>query len=85
MGILLAFVVGWAVGAKAGPAEFEEVVAAAKTVRDSEEFTALLAVVRQHVGSSLGALGKVVTGETPLPELSSVVEQVQRLTVRAPR
>lgn len=85
MGALLAFLVGWSVGAKAGPAGFEEVVAAAKTVQQSDEFAALLSVARSHLADSLVALGRLVSGESPLPPTADLLEQVQRLTARRPR
>jgi hypothetical protein len=84
MGVLLAFLVGWSVGAKAGPSGFEDVVEAAKAVRASQEFSALLAVVRTHTADSLAALGKVVSGETPMPEAGDLLAQVQRLAARRP-
>lgn len=80
MGVLLAFFVGWAVGAKAGPKGFDEVGAALKTVKDSEEFEALLAIARTHLASTLHELSKLVSGETPVPEPTDLLDRVQRLT-----
>lgn len=84
MGAFVAFLLGWAVGAKAGPSGFDEVVAAAKAVRQSEEFAALLSVTRSHVSSTLGELSRLTSGETPLPDASDLLAQVQRLTARRP-
>jgi hypothetical protein len=84
MGIVLAFLVGWAVGAKAGPAGFEEVAAAARTVKDSEEFEALVALTRSHLARALSEVGKLVSGETAPPDPGDLLERVQRLTDRRP-
>lgn len=84
MGVLLAFLVGWAVGAKAGPSGFDEVVDAARTVKDSEEFGALVAITRTHLAGSLSGLSKLLSGETTLPDAADLLEQVQHLTSRRP-
>ena len=82
MGVVLAFLVGWTVGAKAGPTGFEEVSAAVRTVKDSEEFEALLAITRTHVARALREVSKLVSGETPAPAPADLLERVQRLTDR---
>jgi len=79
VGVLLAFAVGWGVGARAGPAGFDEVVEALQTVRRSEEFEALAAVARAHLATALSELGKLVSGETALPEPVDLLARVQRL------
>jgi hypothetical protein len=62
MGILLAFAVGYAVGAKAGSESFDEVVEALKAVRDSDEFSSLLKALRSHAGHALRELATAVDG-----------------------
>lgn len=57
MGILLAFFAGWATAAKAGTESHDEVVAALKAVRDSEEVGALLAAMRSHAGFAFQEFG----------------------------
>jgi hypothetical protein len=84
MGVLVAFFVGWAVGAKAGPKGFQEVVDAARTVKDSEEFGALLSISRQHAAGALQELGKLLSGESSAPHPGDLLERVQRLTSRTP-
>ena len=79
MGVLFAFFVGWGLGAKAGPKGFEEVVDALKAVKESEEFDALIAISRMHLAAALAEVGKLVSGETPLPEPVDLLEKVQRL------
>lgn len=84
MGVLLAFFVGWSVGAKAGAQGFAEVVAAVKTVHESEEFEALIALTRAHAAAALQEIGKLVSGEAPLPEPVDLLERVRRMTAQRP-
>lgn len=53
MGILLAWAVGYVVGAKGGAQDFEDVVQAAKDLRDSDEVRQLWSVLRSHFGRIL--------------------------------
>ena len=85
MGVLLAFFVGWIAGAKAGAEGFREVMDAAKTVKDSEEFGALVAVARTHAAKALEEVGKLVSGETPMPEPVDLLQRVQQLTEKGER
>lgn len=80
MGVLLAFFVGWTVGAKAGAQGFQEVLDAVRTVKDSEEFEALVAIARSQVSGALHELSKLVSGDTPTPTPVDLLERVQRLT-----
>lgn len=84
MGLLMAFFVGWTVGAKAGAKGYEEVVAAVRTVRQSEEFAALVSISRTHAASTLRELSKLLSGETERPAAEDLIARVQRLTGRAP-
>lgn len=79
MGALFAFFVGWAVGAKAGPKGYQEVLDAAKTVKESEEFGAFLAIARTHLAASLHELSTMVSGESPRPDPADLMERVTRL------
>lgn len=80
MGVLLAFFVGWAAGAKSGPKGFQEFAEAVKTVKESEEFGAFLAISRTHAASALHELSKLLSGETPAPDPVDLLDRVQRLT-----
>jgi hypothetical protein len=62
MGILLAFAVGYAIGAKAGSESFDEVVEALKAVGNSEEFSSLVKALRSHAGHALRELATAVDG-----------------------
>lgn len=79
MGVLLAFFVGWTVGAKAGAKGFNEVVDACRTVKDSEEFEALVAITRSHAANALAEVSKLLSGETSVPAPADLLERVQRL------
>ncbi|MGB8652661.1 MAG: hypothetical protein WCD35_18585 [Mycobacteriales bacterium] len=79
MGVLLAFFVGWTAGAKAGSKGFDEVVDALKTVKESEEFAALVAIARTQLAGSLRELSKLVSGERPAPDPVDLLDRVQRL------
>lgn len=57
MGILLAFAVGYVVGARSGAEGYREVVDSLKAVRDSEEFHAFLRAMRSHASFTLQDLG----------------------------
>lgn len=57
MGILLAFFAGWATCAKAGTESHDEVVAAFKAVRDSDEMADLVAAMRSHAGFAMREFG----------------------------
>ena len=56
MQILLSFLIGYFVGAKAGEKQFDEVVESARAVAESEEFHSLLLSLRAHASATLHAL-----------------------------
>lgn len=56
MGVLFGFLVGWAVGARAGKQGYDDVVAAAKEVLRSEEVAVLQAALRMHTEYTLRQL-----------------------------
>ena len=68
MGILVAFAVGYAFGARAGTEGLEEVVASIRVLRDSEEFEALVSAVRSYLSHALQELGESLAPETQRPQ-----------------
>jgi hypothetical protein len=79
MQILLSFLIGYFVGAKAGSDQFDEVVASARAVADSDEFHSLLQSVRTHAAATLHSLGDLLD-ETPEASTSDgVVARVRRM------
>jgi hypothetical protein len=81
VGILFAFFAGWATASKAGSQSHDEVVAALKAVRDSEEVADLVRAVTHHVGFALRELGTRMMehGEGPVPTFPDVVARVRDL------
>lgn len=56
MGALIGFLVGWSVGSRGGQRGYNDVLAAAREVLQSDEFAALTAAVRSHTEYTLRAL-----------------------------
>jgi hypothetical protein len=56
MGLLLAFAVGYVVGARAGSQGLDDVKEALKGIASSEELDSLIAAVRSHAGHTLREL-----------------------------
>ena len=80
MGILLAFAVGYVVGAQAGTEGYEEIVVSLKSVRDSEEFKGLLSAVRSHAGFALSEIAQRLTTESQQPgPVQDVLDRVRGL------
>ena len=67
MGVVLAFVVGYFVGANAGQETYREVVDSARAVRESPEFQGLVSSFRSHASSTLRQLATMAGGEEPRP------------------
>jgi hypothetical protein len=83
MGILLAFAVGYAVGARAGSQDFDDIVRSFKSVRESEEFADLVGVIRTHMAHTLREVASLVDGagaEAFTPQ--DLVERVKGLVRR---
>jgi hypothetical protein len=84
MGIVLAFAVGYLVGANAGQEGYQDVVDSIRAVRDSEEFRDLLAALRSHAGATLRQLSDILEGaedEALIP--ARLVDRVRDLMDRA--
>lgn len=83
MEILLAFAVGYVVGAQAGSESFQDVVDSYKAVRESEEFRSLLKALRDHAGSTLEEVGGLLRRGTE-EEAGDVLARVRDLVRRVP-
>jgi hypothetical protein len=68
MEALLAFYFGWSMGARSGPEGVNEINSALVSLRESEEFNALLGTLRKHAASILRDIASRVesNGESPL-------------------
>lgn len=53
MGIVLAFLAGYTVGARAGQQGYDELLASLRSVRDSEEFQGFVMALRSHASATL--------------------------------
>ena len=84
MGIVLAFAVGYFVGANAGQAGYQEVIEALHAVRESAEFEALIEAMRAHAAATLQELSVRVgqPGDEPLTP-ASALERVRDLIGKA--
>lgn len=79
MQILLSFLIGYFVGAKAGSDQFDEVVASARAVAESDEFHSLLLSLRAHAAATFRSLGDLLD-ETPEASTGdSVVARVRKM------
>ena len=88
MRVLFALAVGYAIGAKGGGKDFDQLMRSLKAVRDSEEFGDLVAAARSHVGHALHEFATMVDGSAAAlddgQELvgSDLVDQVRHLFTR---
>jgi hypothetical protein len=83
MGVLLAWAVGYVVGAKGGAQDFDDVVQAVKELRDSDEARQLWSVLRSHLGNVLRSAANMleeVAGPQPAGDL---VDRVRLLMKKA--
>ncbi len=58
MGLILAFIVGYFIGARDGSEGLDEVIEAAKAVASSQEFEDLVLVARAHASHVLQEVGR---------------------------
>ena len=84
MGVLLAFAVGYTLGARAGHRGFDELVASMKAIRDSEEFHAMLAAARSHTGYILQEVAQLLGDTDGPPILDDLVHRVNAMTRKLP-
>jgi hypothetical protein len=63
MAAVVALVVGYVIGARAGSKDLDQVARSLRAVRDSEEFADLVSAVRSHAAHTLRELATMVDGE----------------------
>ena len=80
MGIVLAFAVGYFVGANAGQESYQEVLTSLRAVRESDEFGSLMEALRSHAAATLHELS-IRVGQPPDEPLTpaSVLDRVRDL------
>ncbi len=64
MGLVLAFIAGYVIGARDGSDALDEVIDAAKAVAASQEFDDLVRALRSHAGHVLQEVGKRLEGSS---------------------
>lgn len=85
MGIVLAFLVGYAVGARAGQQGYDELVTSMRAVRDSSEFQGFVAALRSHAGATLQDLSfKVADDRDARLTLQDVLQGARRWIAEGP-
>ena len=67
MGMLIAFGVGYILGARAGKDGLEEVADSVRAVRNSEEFAALVSAARSYLSHALQEASALVAPEAQRP------------------
>ena len=84
MQILLSFFIGYFLGAKAGGNQFDEVVASARAVTESEEFHDLLLSLRAHAAATMHSLGDLLEAPRSSTDANGgVVDRVRRMMEQA--
>jgi hypothetical protein len=84
MGAVVALVVGYVVGARAGSKDLDQVTRALRAVRQSEEFADLVSAARTHAAHTLRELATIVGGEAERTDdagnaSGDVVERVRHI------
>lgn len=79
MGILLAFGVGYVVGARAGERGYQDVVDAIKQLRESEEAHDLMSALRSHVGFTLEDVARRLREDGQPINVGDVLARARRL------
>jgi len=75
MRTILALTIGYLIGARAGSKDVDQIVGSVKALRESEEFSDLVAAVRTHAGHTLRELATIVdTGGSSLLHVSDTGE-----------
>ena len=83
MGLVLAFVAGYVIGARDGSEALDEVIDAAKALAASQEFDDLVRALRAHVGHVLQQVGRRIdpsSGEEM--SMSSILAQARDIVQR---
>ena len=79
MGILAAFFAGWVVGSRTGERGYQDVVAALRRLRDSQEVRDLAQALRSHLGYTLEDIAHRLRDEGQPVNVGDVVEAARRL------
>jgi hypothetical protein len=84
VGIVLAFVVGYVVGANAGNEGYQEVLDSLRAVRGSDEFKGLVRAIRSHTSATLRQLGDLIDEDSAESlDAARLLDRVRTLVGRA--
>lgn len=80
MEALLAFYFGWTMGSRSEPGDLEELTQAIATLKESEEFDAVVMSVRKHMATIIRDVAKVVEAglgdEKVVPDVVAAIHQL---------
>ncbi len=82
MEALLAFYLGWTMGARSGVKGIEEINTALLSLRESEEFAALMVALRKHAGFIIHEIAtrvEAAAGDSDRPGAGDLLARVYEL------
>ncbi len=83
MGLVLAFIAGYVIGARDGSEALDEVIDAAKAVAGSQEFEDLVRALRSHAGHVLQEVGRRIDPSSGEPiTVSTLIERARDIVQR---
>jgi hypothetical protein len=83
MGLVLAFIAGYIVGARDGSDALDEVIDAAKAVAASQEFEDLVRVLRAHAGHLLQEVGRRIDPASGEQSMTTILERAREIVQRS--
>ena len=85
MGLILAFIAGYVIGARDGSDALDEVIDAAKAVAGSQEFDDLVKALRAHAGHVLQEVGRQIDPSSGEPlSMASILGRAREFVGRDP-
>jgi hypothetical protein len=83
VGLVLAFIAGYVIGARDGSDALDEVIDAAKAVASSQEFEDLVRALRAHAGHVLQEVGRRIDPSSGEPiTVSTLIERARDIVQR---
>jgi hypothetical protein len=80
VGLIMAFAVGYFVGARGGNEGYDEVISAIRAVAKSEEAEDLVRALRSHASQTLQELGRRISSDVDEPlSMSSILDRTRHL------
>jgi hypothetical protein len=83
VGLVLAFIAGYVIGARDGSEALDEVIDAAKAVAGSQEFEDLVRALRAHAGHVLQEVGRRIDPSSGEPiSMSTIIGRARDIVQR---